>query len=160
MKFEKMMHVAFYTDKMDEMLEFYTKKLGCPIKVLTKYKQYLNRDDRPQHQEIALKDPEKIFNVYIELAEGQFVELFPKKEGQKDHDDWNSSLGYSHFALTVEDIYQAKKQMEEAGIEIDTPVSIGPSGTYQFWIHDPDGNKFEIMQFTENSYQVTGHFDD
>ena len=58
-----MMHVAFYTDRMDEMIAFYTEKLGATIKVCTRFKQYLDRDDRPYMQEIARKDPEKIFNV-------------------------------------------------------------------------------------------------
>lgn len=160
MRFENIMHIAFFTDHMDEMMDFYVNKLGAKIKVLTKYKQYLNRDDRPAFQKIAQETPEKIFNVYLELCPGQFVELFPKKEGQKEHDEWNESLGYSHFALVVEDIYEAKKELKEKGVEIDTPISIGPSSTYQFWVHDPDGNKFEIMQFTENSYQLVGHIDE
>jgi len=159
MNFDALMHIAFFTDQMDEMIDFYANKLGAEIKVIAKYKQYMNRDDRPVQQKIAKENPEKIFNVYLQLCPGQFIELFPKKEGQKEHDGFNESLGYSHFSLTVKDINEAKKEMEQSGIAIDTPISIGPSATYQFWIHDPDGNKIEVMQFTEHSYQVTGHFD-
>ncbi|MCM3600429.1 VOC family protein [Robertmurraya korlensis] len=44
-----------------------------------------------------------------------------------------------------------------AGITIDSDISKGPSETYQLWIQDPDGNKIEIMQYTENSLQVKGN---
>ena len=154
-----MMHVAFYTDRMDEMIAFYTEKLGATIKVCTRFKQYLDRDDRPYMQEIARKDPEKIFNVYLEIAPGQFVELFPKNPNQIDDVGWNQRLGYSHFALTVDDIFETRKELEERGVILDSPISKGPSETYQMWVHDPDGNRFEIMQYTKDSYQVKGHID-
>ncbi len=28
------------------------------------------------------------------------------------------------------------------------------------WVHDPDGNKFEIMQYTDKSFQVVGHIEE
>ena len=154
-----MMHIAFYTDRMDEMIKFYTEKLGASIKVCTKYKQYIDRDDRPYFQKIAQQDPEKVFNVYLEIAPGQFVELFPKMPDQADDVGWNERLGYSHYALTVDDIFETRKTLEERGVVFDSEISKGPSQTYQMWMHDPDGNMFEIMQYTQNSYQVKGHID-
>ena len=160
MLFKNIMHIAFYTDNMNEMLDYYTNKLGATIKVLSRYKIYANRPDRPQFQKIALETPEKIMNVYLELAPGQYVELFPKIDGQTKNDaKWNEQLGYSHYALTVEDIFETRKILEERGVVFDTTISKGPSETYQMWTHDPDGNMFEIMQYTENSYQVKGHID-
>ena len=153
------MHIAFYTDKMDEMIDFYTNKLGCKMKTLTRYSVYLNRDDRKVFQDVAKKEPNKIFNTYIELAPNQFIEIFPKIDNQKEHAQFNDSLGYSHFALTVDDIYKTREILESRGVQFLTEISKGPSGTYQMWTKDPDGNFFEIMQFTENSYQVIGHFD-
>ena len=78
-----------------------------------------------------------------------------------DRDDtpWNGRLGYSHFALTVDDIFAAYDELVAAGVTPDTQVSKGPSETYQFWVSDPDGNKFEVMQYTDKSYQVVGHID-
>jgi catechol 2,3-dioxygenase-like lactoylglutathione lyase family enzyme len=161
MKFNNMMHVAFFTDRMDEMMAFYCDKLGCKVKVLTRYRVYLDRDDRPAMQDIARKDPDRIFSAYLEIAPGQFVELFPRGENQLDRDSapWNGRLGYSHFALTVDDIYAAREELVAAGVTPDTEISKGPSETYQFWVSDPDGNKFEVMQYTDKSYQVVGHID-
>lgn len=158
MKFNTIMHVSFYTAKYDEMVDFYTNKLGGKLKVVVKYKEYLYRDDRPAMQAVAKTDPDKVFNAYIELAPGQFIELFPATDSQKPHTDWNEYVGYSHYALIVDDIHETYEQMKAAGITPDTPLSKGPSGTWQFWIHDPEENHFEIMQYTDESYQVTGHF--
>ena len=157
--FKSVMHIAFFTDNMDEMIRFYTEVLGATVKVRTTYRSYLDRDDRPRQQRIARKDPDRIFNVYLELAEGQFVELFPKNEGQADDVGWNQRLGYSHYALLVDDIFKVRDDLSARGMKCDTEISKGPSGTYQMWAHDPDGNKFEIMQFTEDSYQIKGHME-
>ena len=65
--------------------------------------------------------------------------------------------GYNHFALLVDDIESAYKEFKEKNIKITAPLSKGPSETWQFWAEDPDGNRFEVMQFTDKSYQVVGH---
>lgn len=152
------MHVSFYTDQMAVMRDFYENKLGLKVKIVTRAKQYKGLN-RGKYSEWADNDPEKVIIVYIELAPGQFIELFPKEEGQEEHDSWNQRVGYSHYALLVDDIEKTKSELIERGIEIDTPISKGPSGTYQMWVHDPDGNKFEIMQYTDESYQLVGHID-
>lgn len=159
MKFNAVMHVSFYTDQYEEMVDFYVNKLGLKQKIIVRWKEYADRPDRPSMYEKAKSDPEGIFYTYIELAPGQFIELFPKMEGQTPHREWNQDVGYSHFALTVNDIYETCEQMKSAGITPDTEISKGPSGTYQQWYHDPDGNRFEVMQLTEDSYQVRGHLD-
>lgn len=159
MKFNSIMHVTFFTDQMDVMRDFYENKLGLPVKIVTKAKSYLGLN-RGVYSQIAEIDPERVIIVYIEIAPGQFIELFPKNEGQGPHDAWNANLGYSHYALLVDDIYATKEELERNGVAIDTPISKGPSETYQMWVHDPDGNKFEIMQYTEKSYQVVGHIDE
>jgi catechol 2,3-dioxygenase-like lactoylglutathione lyase family enzyme len=157
MLFESIMHIALFTDRMDEMVHFYTDILGGKTKAIVRYEVYRNRPDRKEMYAIAQKTPEKIFNVYIEMAPGQFVELFPRSEGQKEHAGFNERLGYSHYAFLCSDIFETRKQLEERGLQFDTAISKGPSETYQMWAHDPDGNKFEIMQYTENSIQVKGN---
>ncbi|MBR3349306.1 MAG: VOC family protein [Solobacterium sp.] len=157
MLFESLMHIALFTDRMEEMIRFYTDVLGGKTKAVVRYEVYKNRPDRPAMYEIAQKDPQKIFNIYIEVAPGQFVELFPKADGQKEHTGWNEHLGYSHYAFLCSDIFETRKILEERGLQFDTAISKGPSETYQMWAHDPDGNKFEIMQYTENSIQVKGN---
>lgn len=159
MKFTSIMHVSFYTDKFEEMMDFYVNKMGLKLQVLVRYKAYLDRDDRPEMQAIAIADPNRIFNAYIEIAPGQFIELFPATAKQKPHSEWNEYIGYSHYALVVDDIKEVYQRFVDAGITPDTGLSKGPSGTWQFWVHDPENNKFEVMQYTKDSYQVLGHID-
>lgn len=159
MHFNNIMHIAFYTDNLEGMLDFYENKMGFTRKVLVRYGAYRYRPDRPAMYKIAQENPDRIFNIYLEAAPGQFLELFEKMEGQEPHDRWNQRLGYSHYALTVDDIFACRKELEARGVEFDTAISKGPSETYQMWVHDPDGNKFEIMQYTEKSYQVVGHLE-
>lgn len=159
MLFNSMMHIALYTSNMDEMIDFYCNKLGLNQKVIVRYKSYKGMNNRPEKAKLAEENPESIFNVYIEIAEGQFLELFPAKPNQKAHTAYNEYVGYSHFALLVDDIFETRERLVNAGIYPDTEPSKGPSETWQMWYHDPDGNKFEVMQYTEKSYQVVGHID-
>lgn len=76
MSYSSLMHVAFHTDRMDEMVRFYTEVLGGKLKVVTRYGAYLERDDRPAMQAAARIRPDDVFNVYVELAPGQFIEFF------------------------------------------------------------------------------------
>ncbi|MGM9940592.1 MAG: VOC family protein [Bulleidia sp.] len=159
MLFQTIMHVSFYTDHFDEMLDFYVNRLGAQQKVVVRWKSYAGNTNKPAFAKMAEEDPEGIFYTYLELAPGQFIELFPASEAQKPHRKWNEDVGYSHFALTVNDIHQASQLLQSRGVQPDTQISRGPSGTFQQWFHDPDGNRFELMQFTETSYQVIGHID-
>lgn len=155
MKTKSIMHVSFFTDNMEAILDFYNK-LGFKVKMKIPYKMYKGRN-RGYFSEMAEKHEEKIAFLYIEVAPNQFVEFFPKMEGQTPHrNKWNENVDYSHFAILVDDIFEAKEEILRAGIELDSDIRKGPTETYQFWIHDPDGNKIEIMQFTENSLQVLG----
>lgn len=155
MEFKSLMHVSFFTNQIDEMRDFYENKLGLKPKIVTKAKAYKDQENSVYAQ-MANDDPEKVIIIYIELAPGQFIELFPSFDEQEPHTEWNQNVGYSHFSLLVDDIYQTREELVLNGVEIDTSVSKGPSGTYQMWVHDPDGNRFEIMQYTEESYQITG----
>lgn len=155
MKFNSIMHLAFFTDQFDVIRDFYETKLGCKVKMLVKNKVYLDSENE-RMKRLAEDDPDGIFLIYYEIAPEQFIEFFPKMGNQGPHSEWNENLGYAHFALLVDDIYETRDELIAAGVEIDTAISKGPSGTYKMWIHDPDGNRFEIMQYTEESQQLKG----
>lgn len=154
--FNNMMHIALFTLQFDEMVDFYVNKLGGKVKSITRYGVYKGLN-RGYLSEIGEKYPDMIFNEYIEMAPGQFVELFPGSPNQGAVPGFNENLGYSHFAFTCDDIFETRKELEANGVVFDTEISKGPSETYQMWLHDPDGNKFEIMQYTEKSLQVVGN---
>lgn len=155
MKFKSLMHVSFFTEQMDVIRDFYENKLGMEAKMVVRNKRYKGRLDKEWGRR-AETDPEGICLIYYEVAPGQFIEFFPKAEGQGPHIVANQNVGYSHFSLLVEDIYAAREELLALGIPLDEDVSKGRAETYKMWIHDPDGNKIEVMQFTENSEQLKG----
>lgn len=160
MKFNEVMHLSFYTDQMDVMRDFYENKLGLKAKIIMRYEAYKGNGNRGAWSKRAETDPNGIAYIFIELAPGQFLELFPKADGQKEYIEPNTHLGYSHFALMVDDIHEAREELVKAGVEIDIEPNIGQSQTWQMWIHDPDGNKFEIMQYTLDSLQFKGNIEE
>ena len=102
MLFDSIMHVTFYCEDLKRSVAFY-EDLGCQIKMAVKYKSYLNRPDHPFYQK-ALDTPDDYCIVYMEVAPGQFIELFPKKAGQSKHLSFDEDTGYSHFGTLVKDI--------------------------------------------------------
>ncbi len=52
-----------------------------------------------------------------------------------------------HFALRVQDVQQARSYLRERGISMDETTLI--PGCDRFFIHDPDGNRIEIIQWLE-----------
>lgn len=158
MEFQSIMHVSFYADDLNKIYDFYTNILEAKPKMLVRYKAYASQEGHP-FQKMGQEHPDDICIVYFEIAPGQFVEFFPKYPGQKEHAGFNERIGYSHLSLLVEDIHKTRDELAAKGVEIDVEPKIGNSNTWQMWIHDPEGNKFEIMQYTPDSYQLTGHID-
>jgi catechol 2,3-dioxygenase-like lactoylglutathione lyase family enzyme len=63
---------------------------------------------------------------------------------RKDRPDARSPR---HFALRVKDVQQARGYLRERGIPLDETTLI--PGCDRFFIHDPDGNRIEIIQWLE-----------
>jgi catechol 2,3-dioxygenase-like lactoylglutathione lyase family enzyme len=59
--------------------------------------------------------------------------------------DRSDTLSPRHFALRVADVAQARQYFRERGVGIDETTPI--PGADRFFIHDPDGNRIEIIQW-------------
>ncbi len=156
--YKSIMHVSFFVKDMEKMRHFYQDILGAICRMAIKYRSYLERPDSAFYEK-ALKTPEEYCIVYLELAPGQFIELFPYDEKRKEHPGFNEHVGYSHFSILVDDIFRTRDELLSRGVEIDNGPKIGNSRTWQMWIHDPEDNHIEFMQYTDESYQLTGHID-
>ena len=97
MKFNEIMHLSFYTDQMDEMRDFYENKLGLKAKIIMRYEAYKGKKDRGAWAQRAETNPKDIAYIFIELAPGQYLELFPKADHQLEHEVPDTRLGYSHL---------------------------------------------------------------
>ena len=91
--------------------------------------------------------------IYLELALGQFIELFPGAEGPYTV---GKTSAWVHLCLEVDDIQEAYREMTARGLIARGEPILGADGAWQFWTADPDGNQIEFHQFTPESRQVTG----
>lgn len=92
----------------------------------------------------------RIFGAYLEISEGNYIEVFENKDL-----DSVVNTGLAHFCLESPDIDTLMEKLREEGVEF-TAKKLGCDQTYQIWLKDPDGNSFEIHQYTNKSSQLTG----
>ncbi len=126
-------HVAVSVTNIERSIEFYIQKLGL------KEQFRLNGDDGTP------------FLVYIKVAEGQFIELFPGAEGPNAK---QSAAGLVHICLQVDDIHKTYKELTGRGILANGEPLIACDNAWQFWTNDPDGNPIEFHQFIAESMQL------
>jgi len=129
--FSKIAHVCLYVENLERSVEFYLK-LGF------RRRFGFNRNG-------------KRFGAYLEFGNDNFIELFEDTSGERTAK--NGRL--AHFCLETSNIDAAMKMLTERGVEF-TPKKMGCDATYQIWLKDPDGNDFEIHQYTPRSAQLTG----
>ena len=101
----------------------------------------------------------KKWSVYMSWTDKTFIELFYVPSAHRKHPaDSKNDLNYTHFSLEVRDLKAFREQVLARGGApyIDSEIELGLENTWAFWMHDPDGNKFEIMEYTKDSYQVVG----
>lgn len=126
-------HIAMRVTDLETSLDFYTRQLGL------KERFRLNN----QIGELML--------VYIEVAPGQFLELFPGGICSLTPD---CSSGPVHMCFQVDDIQKTYADFTAAGVETRGEPMLGADGSWQFWTSDPDGCPIEFHQFTPDSLQL------
>lgn len=148
-------HVSFKVKDMKAAQDFYVKGMG-----FHKCFEIKRRPDGevPTAEEVVQDsgsyDRDKVWIVYIQAAERQFIELFTLDEGDGETRGEENCVGYLHLALIVEDIHAFREEIVSRGVEIDIEPKMGMDGTWQMWVHDPDGNRIECMQYTDKSAQL------
>lgn len=165
-------HTGYNVSDLDKILHFYVDILGLKRKfTLTRHDQYETMKKAyltrvpdlsylPENLQADLREMEEHAEeariVYLEVADHQYLELFPISKEWPHHRPENE-LGYQHLALEVDDIQAAYTKMKENGVKVLTEPTLGLESTWQFWLEDPDGNRIELMQYTENSLQIIGN---
>ena len=90
------------------------------------------------------------FGAYMEISDGNYIEMFEDKERGPVVNN-----GLRHFCLEAEDLDAVMRQLRERDIP-HTEKKLGCDGTWQIWLEDPDGNAFEVHQYTGESAQLHG----
>ena len=128
--FKRIAHVCLNVKDLERSLAFYTRLGFEPVFRFT-------RKGGP-------------FGVYLKLAEASFIEIFEEPTLQAP-----VNTGLLHFCLETEDLDRVMAELRDRGIAF-TEKKLGCDNTWQIWLEDPDGNRFEVHQYTGKSMQFTG----
>jgi len=90
------------------------------------------------------------FGVYLELAADSYLELF--EDAQRGEP---VNPGITHFCLETDDLDRVMAALAQRGVTF-SEKKLGCDQTYQIWLTDPDGNRFEVHQYTPASAQRMG----
>lgn len=126
-------HLAFQVSNMDRSIQFYESGLGFKKKF------------------VLYDDANNPWIVYLQVSKDQFIELFYAHEPLIST---ANSRSYQHLCIEVTDIQTVARDLKDSGIPLDQPIVMGLDHNYQCWIHDPDGNPIELMEYGEGSLQL------
>ena len=92
----------------------------------------------------------KDYGIYLKIRDTSFIEIFEEPDMAEA-----SGTGIAHFCLETQDMDALMKHLDAQGVNY-TPNKQGGDFTWQIWLEDPDGNKFEVHQYSEKSMQLVG----
>ena len=161
-------HVGFNVRDIEESIRFYCDILGCTEKFTLTYGDMVT-DIEKENRALGKKAPiylsalrkrsKRKWSVYVQLPGcDSFIELFDQMGVKNRKAATNMDMGFTHFSLEVNDIQAFRQNIINRGGRkyLDTDIKLGLDNTWQMWMHDPDGNLFEVMEYTSESYQVAG----
>ena len=157
-------HLGFVCHDLDKSVRFYEDVLGCKEKFSLYYGDMIpkNPDDLAKVPPKELARLEKLKDVrwivYLEWMDGYFIELFHEVDAHIDNPYNPANYGFTHFSFVVDDIQAFYQQLLDKGLKdaIDITPQLNCDHTWAMWFHDPDGNRVEVHQYTERSFQIIG----
>lgn len=123
-------HVCLNVKDLNRSVSFYLK-LGF------KTKFQFTRNESP-------------YGAYLQIGKNSFIEIFENKQLQTP-----VNTGLVHFCLEATNIDTLIEMLKKENIAF-TQKKIGCDNTWQIWLKDPDGNDFEVHQYTADSLQYVG----
>jgi catechol 2,3-dioxygenase-like lactoylglutathione lyase family enzyme len=167
MKFTHTAQVAFQIIDMAAALRFYCEGLGLKQKFTMSYQDAYTVIKEQAEKAGPLSDQTKRilsffasrislpWIVFLETGEHQFLELFYTYDEKQPVASKPTSCGFQHLCLEVDDIQAMLARVKGYGIEPDSAIERGPDRSWQFWLHDPDGNRIVLKQYAFQ--EVVGH---
>jgi len=90
------------------------------------------------------------YGHYLEISDNHYLELFEDPDMTAP-----VNTGLIHFCLESKNIDALIEKLDSKGITY-TDKKLGCDNTYQIWLADPDGNTFEVHEYTDQSLQKIG----
>jgi catechol 2,3-dioxygenase-like lactoylglutathione lyase family enzyme len=144
-------HTAFNVRDLDAAVAFYADVLGLEKAFEVRVPEFFATTGHPFAALVG-----EVGIVYIRLGNRNFLELFrslpdtdPATGGPNTF-----AYGFTHICLEVSELTAFVDELRGKGVTIDEEVKLGPDGSYQAWIRDPDGNRIELMEYTPESLQT------
>ena len=167
MRIKAISHLGFNCKDLDKSIAFYRDIMGCTEKFAMTYgdladnlaEDYAKQGKKePFYVKAMRRFADTKWAVYMQWTENSFIELFYLMGAHKRRIPGKKDLNYTHYSLEVDDIRGFRQQIIDKGAAeyLDSEITIGVDHTLQFWMHDPDGNPFEIMEYTPTSMQLVG----
>lgn len=167
MKIMRISHLGFNCKDIHKTLAFYRDIMGCTVKFTLTYKDMTDAviaeaeaagQKAPGYAKWLSRMGDKLWCVYLEWSEGSFIELFSIVGANRYRIPGKRDLNYTHYALEVDDLEAFRKAVLARGGAkfIETPIVRGVDNALQMWMHDPDGNRFEVMQYLPDAMQIIG----
>ena len=125
--FKRIAHVSLKTKDLQKSIEYYSK-LGFSV-------QFMFTNNGAD------------YGVYLKIGPDNFIEIFEDKNLGTVVNN-----GIAHFCLETDSIDAVIEQLTALQVPF-TPKKLGCDSSWQIWLTDPDGNQFEVHQYTENSMQ-------
>lgn len=157
-------HVTFTCKDFPAMRSFYRDTLGLKELFLLPYNEVILKGFQNSGYDTEGFKPGDLWITYLEVAPKQFVELFNLPY---NGDNETRNTGFHHFSLRVENIEEAARELEAKGVKLyngptwqnepmepKTAVKQRQCGSLAFYVHDPEGNEIEIIQYTADSQQL------
>lgn len=117
-------HIALAAENVDEVVAYYTQKLGLP-------EAFRIRNDQGQTT-----------IVFVQVSRDTFIEIQPVTAQRPK--------GINHLALEVRDLRAAVARLRQQGLTVEEP-RVGTTKTLLTFMTDPEGNRVELMELLPGS---------
>ncbi len=126
-------HLALKVRDLDKSLDFWRDRVGF------------------QEMQRLKRDNGETWLVYLRITDEQYLELSPG--AATDQAPGEEANGVLHICLDIVDLDEEIARLQKAGVKIVSPIKGGIDNNCGAWIHDPDGNRIELMEMHPNSIQ-------
>jgi glyoxylase I family protein len=124
------------------MAPFSLEHIGLAARDTTALKDWY---ERVLGARVVYTSAERPFAYFLELPGGAWIEIYQSTSAVKEVSD-NKLQGWRHFALRVESIESARRELESKGVQFSELVKPAGGGGRVLFFQDPEGNLLHLVE--------------